>query len=194
MIVSCALLSLGDRRTLPRFRSEHRVSVLATCNRLAVASAAGAAIGAPLRVTLDGVAGAQPRVERGQPCRSAGGRELRPTYEVRPDCGQAFLGRSGLDGYALFMPHDRFGALLLAPRSGHREGRAGSASTPAQLRAAYSRLRSRPDRYVHGGRQYFVRRARAPHWELRFDVSPGKRVTQIAFGTQGAVRLDEGCA
>jgi len=47
---------------------------------------------------------------------------------------------------------------------------------------------------AEGGRQYFVRRARPPHWELRFDVSSAKRVTPIVFGEHRSVRLDEGCA
>ena len=67
-------------------------------------------------------------------------------------------------------------------------------STLAQLLRVYPKLSSRPDRYIHGGRNYFLRRTRAPHWELRVDVSPKKRVTQIAFGERAAVRLDEGCA
>ena len=46
----------------------------------------------------------------------------------------------------------------------------GVGSTLAELRDAYGTLPSRPDRYVHGGRQYFLRRSRASHWELRFDV------------------------
>jgi hypothetical protein len=63
----------------------------------------------------------------------------------------------------------------------------------AELKAAYrSRLTSRLNKYTRGARDYFVRRARAPHWELRFDVSPHGRVTAIAFGN-GAVRLVEGC-
>ena len=159
---------------------------------LVVAGGAGAAIRAPLRVTLDGVGGAQPGLSA-EVLSERWGMRLRPTYEVRPDCGQAFLSRSGLQGYALFTPRDRFGALFLRRGAATGKGiRIGS--TLEQLRRAYPRLTSRPDRYIHGGRQYFLRRARAPHWELRFDVSARKRVTQIVFGTRRAVRLDEGCA
>jgi hypothetical protein len=43
-------------------------------------------------------------------------------------------------------------------------------------------------------RNYLLRRARAPHWELRVDVSPEQRVKQIAFGERAFVGLDEGCA
>jgi hypothetical protein len=67
-------------------------------------------------------------------------------------------------------------------------------STLAQVLRAYPKLTWRPDRYVHGGRNYFIRRVRAPHWEIRVDVSPRMRVTQIAFGDRESVRLDEGCA
>jgi hypothetical protein len=66
--------------------------------------------------------------------------------------------------------------------------------TCGQAFRAYPVLGSRPDRYIHGGRQYFLRRKRLPHWQLRFDVSPRKRVTQIVFGEGVSVRLDEGCA
>jgi hypothetical protein len=60
----------------------------------------------------------------------------------------------------------------------------------AGLRRAHPTLSPRPDRYVHGGRNYFLRRAQAPHR----DISPEKRVTQTAFGEHGSARLDEGCA
>jgi hypothetical protein len=166
--------------------------VLALAVALILTGAAGAGLHAPVKLTLDGAAGARPGMSAAEVSERWGMR-VRPTYEVRPDCGQAFLRRSGLTGYALFTPRDRFGALFL--RRGVVTGRAiRIGSTLARLRSAYPRLSSRPDRYVHGGRQYFVRRVRPPHWELRFDVSPAKRVTQIAFGERNSVRLDEGCA
>jgi hypothetical protein len=154
--------------------------------------AADAALRPPALMTLEGVAGAQP----GMSVAAVSARwdiRLRPGYEVRPTCGQAFLRRSKLTGYAIFMPRGRFGAVFL--REGAVTGRGiRIGTTLTQLRRAYATLTSRPDRYVHGGRHYFLRRSRRPHWELRFDVSPAKRVTQIAFGNRDSVRLDEGCA
>ena len=118
---------------------------------------------------------------------------LRPNYEVRPTCGTARIEQPRIVGEAIFMPRGRFGAVLF--RSGAVTGRGiRIGSTLAQLRRAYPKLSSRPDRYIHGGRNYFLRRARAPHWELRVHVGPEKRVTQIAFGERESVRLDEGCA
>jgi hypothetical protein len=167
--------------------------LLAIAVALAAFVAAGrGALEAPVRVTLTGVEGARPGMSAAA-VSATWGMRLRPSYEVRPDCGQAPLDRRGLEGSAIFTPRGRFAAIFL--RKGAVTGRGiRIGSTLAQLRRAYGSLTSRPDRYVHGGRQYFLRRARAPHWELRFDVGPGKRVTQIAFGTRGAVRLDEGCA
>ena len=63
----------------------------------------------------------------------------------------------------------------------------------AALRRAYRTLEIRRDPAVAGTRNAFVRRARAPHWRLRFDLSPQGRVTQIAFGNQ-SVLLADGCA
>jgi hypothetical protein len=166
---------------------------VAICGAIALAltltlTLAFGALGTPVRVTLDGVDGARPGMTAAA-VSEAWGTSLRPSYEVRPDCGQA----SFEQGYAIFTPRDRFGAVFFSRGAVTGKGiRIGSSL--AQLQRAYARLTSRPDRYIHGGRQYFVRRARAPHWELRFDVSPRKRVTRIVFGTRAAVRLDEGCA
>jgi hypothetical protein len=166
--------------------------VLAFAFALVPAGVAAAGIDAPARVTLDGVAGARPGMSAAA-VSARWGVPLRPNYEVRPTCGTARIERPGIAGEAIFMPRGRFGAVFF--RSGAVTGRGiRIGSTLAQLRRAYPKLSSRPDRYIHGGRNYFLRRARAPHWELRVDVSPGKRVTQIAFGERASVRLDEGCA
>jgi len=159
---------------------------------LAVVGVAAAGLGTPARVTVDGVAGARPGMSVAA-LSAVWGVPLRPDYEVRPTCGTARIARRGIEGDAIFMPRGRFGAVFF--RKGAVTGRGiRIGSTLAQLQRAYPKLSSRPDRYIHGGRNYFLRRARAPHWELRVDVSPERRVTQIAFGERASVRLDEGCA
>jgi hypothetical protein len=166
--------------------------VLVFAAALAVASVAAAGLSSPARVTLDGVGGARPGMSVAA-VSAEWGVALRPNYEVRPTCGTARIEGPGIVGQAIFMPLGRFGAVFL--RKGAVTGRGiRIGSTLAQVRRAYPRLSARPDRYIHGGRNYFLRRARAPHWELRIDVSPEKRVTQIAFGERASVRLDEGCA
>jgi hypothetical protein len=159
---------------------------------LAAAGAAAAGLSTPARVTLEGVGGARPGMSVAA-VSAKWGVPLRPDHEVRPSCGTARIERPGIVGQAIFMPRGRFGAVFF--RKGAVTGRGiRIGATLAQLRRAYPKLSSRPDRYIHGGRNYFLRRARAPHWELRVDVSPEKRVTQIAFGVRASVRLDEGCA
>jgi hypothetical protein len=166
--------------------------VLVVAFALASVDEAGAALGTPARVTLDGVGGARPGMSVAA-VSAAWGLPLRPSYEVRPGCGTARIARPGVVGQAIFMPRGRFGAVFF--RKGAVTGKGiRIGSTLAQLRRAYPKLSSRPDRYIHGGRNYFLRRAQAPHWELRVDVGPGKRVTQIAWGERASVRLDEGCA
>jgi hypothetical protein len=91
------------------------------------------------------------------------------------------------------MPRGRFGAVFLSRGAVTGRGiRIGS--TLAEVRRAYRPLSSRPNRFIPGARYYFVRRTAAPHWELRIDVGPNRRVTRIVFGTHDAVRLDEACA
>ena len=159
---------------------------------LAAAGAAAAGLDTPARVTLDGVGGVRPGMNVAA-VSAEWGVPLRPNYEVRPTCGTARIERPAVVGEAIFMPRGRFGAVFF--RYGAVTGRGiRIGSTLAQLRRAYPKLSSRPDRYIHGGRNYFLLRARAPHWELRVDVSPEKRVTQIAFGERASVRLDESCA
>jgi hypothetical protein len=159
---------------------------------LVPAGSAAAGLGAPVRVTLDGVGGVHPGMNV-QVVSDEWAVQMRPNYEVRPTCGTARIERPGIVGEAIFMPRGRFGAVFL--RKGAVTGRGiRIGSTLAHVRRAYTKLSSRPDRYLHGSRNYFLRRARAPHWELRIDVSPMKRVTQIAFGDRASVRLDEGCA
>jgi hypothetical protein len=48
--------------------------------------------------------------------------------------------------------------------------------------------------YVAGAWIYYVQRRRAPHWRLRFDVSPSGHVQTIWFGATPDVRSQEGCA
>jgi hypothetical protein len=159
---------------------------------LIASTLAAAGLTAPARVTLDGVGGVRPGMNVAA-VSAAWGVPLRPDYEVRPSCGTARLERPGIVGQVIFMPRGRFGAVFF--RKGAVTGRGiRIGSTLAKLRRAYPKLSSRPDRYIHGGRNYFLRRARAPNWELRIDVSAKKRVTQIAFGARASVRLDEGCA
>jgi hypothetical protein len=166
--------------------------VLVLASTLAAAGVAAAELTSPARVTLDGVGGARPGMSVAA-VSAEWGVPLRPNYEVRPTCGTARIERRGIVGHAIFMPRGRFGAVFF--QNGAVTGRGiRIGSTLAQLRRAYPRLSSRPDRYIHGGRNYFLRRARAPHWELRVDVGPERRVTQIAFGERTSVRLDEGCA
>jgi hypothetical protein len=173
------------------YASSMRPIVVFVCALVPVGLAA-AGLSTPARVTLDGVGGVRPGMSVAA-VSAKWGVLLRPSYDVRPTCGTARIERPGMVGQAIFMPRGRFGAVFF--RNGAVTGKGiRTGSTLAQLRRAYPKLRSRPDRYIHGGRNYFLRRARAPYWELRVDVSPEKRVTQIAFGERGSVRLDEGCA
>jgi hypothetical protein len=143
----------------------------------------------PSIVTLDGVGDVQPgqsvaRVER------SFGIDLRPET-ISPGCAQAFFRSGGVRGHALFI-RGRLGSLWFDRGVIAGRGIALGASFAA-LKRAYRMLEVRRDAYVPAARNAFVRRTRAPHWRLRFDVSPQGRVTRIAFGDRSTYRT-EGCA
>jgi hypothetical protein len=169
------------------------VRALAAVVALVAAGAAAADLRAPVRLTLDGVAGVRPGMSVAAVA-ARWGVHLRPDYSASPDCGPAEIRRlAGIEGYAVFMPRGRFGAVFL--RRGAVTGRGiRIGSTLAEVRRTYRSLTSRPNRYFPGARYYFVRRSTEPHWELRIDVATNRRVTRIVFGTRDAVRLDEACA
>ena len=163
------------------------MAVLAGVLFLVLAGGAGAA----MVVTVHGVNGARPGMSEAAVERALGA-PLRIDYlDPSQVCGTAGFRSGTTHGYALF-----YGARLASLwfERGARTGRGiRIGSTAAELRAAYPALRSRPDRYVPGATNLFYRRPAAPHWRLRFDVSPTGRVTGIAFGND-SVFLVEGCA
>jgi hypothetical protein len=159
----------------------------------AVVAASPALAGAPANglVTLDGVSGAVPGMRPAQVADAIGApvKLLGPSADV---CRVAMISAGPLRGYAIF-ENRRLGALFF--EKGARTGKGiRIGSTVADLEKAYGkRLRSQPDKYVPGARNVFVRRAKAPHWELRFDVSKAGKVTTIAQGAQ-QVRYVEACS
>jgi hypothetical protein len=141
-------------------------------------------------VTLDGIGGVVPGMRPGEVARRLGVR-LASVSAASP-CEAVSVSAGKVAGYAIF-ERGRLGAVFFS--AGARTG-AGVAigSTRAALQAAYGRrLRSKPNKYSPGARDYYVTRARSPHWQLRIDVSARGRVVSIAFGGP-AVHLVEGCA
>jgi hypothetical protein len=160
---------------------------------LTLSTAALAASGSlPARITLDGVAGVVPGQSPEEVERRWGVPVQLPDNIHSLGCERAYVDAGSMRGYALF-ENGRLGAVFFDRGAVTDKGiRIGS--TVGQLRRAYgSRLTSRTKRYPAGARDYFVRRARTPHWELRFDVSPAGRVTQIGFGA-APVRYTNGCS
>jgi hypothetical protein len=159
----------------------------------AALAAAPALAGAPADglVTLDGVSGATPGMTPAQVSDALGApvKLMGPPADV---CRVARIAAGQLRGYAIFEGGE-LGALFF--EKGARTGKGiRIGSKVADLRKAYGkRLRSQPDKYVPGARNMFVRRAKAPHWELRFDVSRAGKVTTIAQGAK-QVRYVEACS
>lgn len=158
---------------------------------LAVAGTGPALAALPAPVTLEGVAGVRP----GLPVAAVEERwgvGLDLLSNFGPSCEPAEVTGGGMEGFALFA-HGRFASVQFYRGARTARGvRIGS--TLRQLRRAYgAALISRSNEYTPGARDYFVRRSRAPHWLLRFDVSPGRRVTSIGFGNDYVGNV-EGCA
>ena len=145
----------------------------------------------PAPVTLDGVGGVVP----GMTVRATAqvwGVTLVPRGGVTQGCAIAAVRKGSLHGSALF-ENGRFGAVWFdrgaSTPSGIRIG-----STRAQLVHAYgSRLHFVHNAYVHSAWYAFLTRRSSPHWRIRFDVAPNRRVNQIGFGGR-AVAYEEGCA
>lgn len=165
-----------------------RVLLVALASLLLTSPAPGAVRDLPGVVTLDGAGSVRPgltlrEVERrlGVPLRA----------ERFGACTMAFFGPGNPARYAIFW-RGRLGSVWF--EGGVRTDRGiRIGSRMSELRKAYPRALVRRDYYDHAARNVFVRRARAPHWRLRFDVSPEGRVTRIAFGNR-TVFLVEGCA
>jgi hypothetical protein len=175
-------------------RSRRRALVssagLGACIAALAAPAALSAAPAFPAVTLDGIGGVKPGMTPDAVARQWGV-SLGSVSTTSP-CEAVAVRSARVRGYAIF-EHGRLGAVFFS--AGAKTG-AGVAigSTRGVLQTAYGRrLRSQPNKYTVGGRDYYVTRAKAPHWQLRVDVSPGGKVVSVAFGSR-AVHLVEGCA
>jgi hypothetical protein len=143
----------------------------------------------PSIVTLDGVGDVWPGMTVTQ-VEQRFGIDLRPASFGR-GCTRAAFKSDMVRGNAVFV-RGRLGSLWFDRGVIAGRGIAIGASLAA-LRRAYRTLEVRRDPDVAGVRNAFVRRTRAPHWRLRFDLSPQGRVTRIAFGNQSVLLVD-GCA
>ncbi len=146
-----------------------------------------AALAASFVLGLNGAAGAIPGMTPAQVSRAWHTR-VTPQYEPGMICTSALVRVGGAWGTALF-ESGRFSAVFFAgdvrTDSGIKIG-----AKVADLRRVYGvGLESRPDKYVRGARNFFVKR----RWQLRFDVTKDGTVMRIGFGN-GSVRLVEGCS
>jgi hypothetical protein len=151
-------------------------------------AAADASAASP--VTLAGWAGVQPGMTVSQ-VEGRLGVDLTPDVLPGSTCGTAGFTSSGTVGYALFID-GRLGSLWFR-RGAETDRGVRIGSTAAAIFQTYPTARSRVDHYDPAARNVFVRRKKAPHWRLRFDVSAKGRVISIAFG-DSTVFLVEGCA
>ena len=142
----------------------------------------------PSIVTLDGVGDVWPGLAVTQ-VEQRFEIDLRPAG-FSPGCTRAVFRSDMVRGNAIFVRGQL--ASLWFDR-GVIAGRGiGIGASLAAIRRAYRQLEIRRDLELPGVRNVFVKRTRAPHWRLRFDLSPQGRVTRIAFGNQ-TLLLADGC-
>ncbi len=158
---------------------------------LLVGGATAASSTPPGQVGLEGAGGVRPGMTVAQ-TQSRWSLRLRLDTTFGSQCQSAELKTGATRGYVIFRGK-RFAAVFYT-RGARTDTGIQIGSPVSALRRAYgSRLRSEPDKYERGSLNYYVKRARRPFWELRFDVSPRGRVDLIAFGDR-YVHLVEGCA
>jgi hypothetical protein len=146
----------------------------------------------PAQISLDGVSGVFPGLTPTQVARRWGLRIALGPDNASAGCQTAEVRAGAMHGYALF-ENKKFGAVWFDRGAATATG-IKIRSTLQELRAAYpAGLFREPNPYQRGAFYYFVRRKRAPHYRIRFDVGAGGRVTQIGFGGR-AVGYIEGCA
>jgi hypothetical protein len=163
------------------------VGVLLTCSVGATAATR------PGLLSLDGISGARPGIAVRQLEALWGVRLRIEDSSASPGCRTGAVRADGIVGGAMFEANHRTAAWFTSGVRTPRGIQIGS--TLADLKRAYGQLLLREHSlYVPGAWIYFVQRRRAPHWRLRFDVSPSDHVKTIWFGATPDVRAQEGCA
>ena len=168
------------------------VALVSSIALVAVPSSA-ARLQPPAIVTLDGVGGAVPEMSAAQVESLWGVRLALEGSPGFPGCTTATVARAGISGGVMFQDARWRAAWFtrgIRTPSGIRIG-----STLAELRRAYGgRLTREHALYTRDLWLYYLRRTRAPHWLLRFDVPATGRVQRICFGESDYVTAQEGCA
>lgn len=142
----------------------------------------GARAGMSQSVTLDGVSGVVPGMPASH-VHALWGIPLPPKGRL---CSVSRFRVGALHGYALFL-RGRFGSVFFDAGAATAEG-IGVGTPLAKAKAAYGK------RLWHeaGSSSYFLRRARAPRYQIRFDVDKHGTIVLVAFG-DASVHFVGGC-
>jgi hypothetical protein len=158
-----------------------------------ISSAVAQAAKQPALLTLDGISGARPGMSAGQLDALWGVRLRLEDSHASPGCRTGAIRVGGITGGVMFAGNHWAAAWFtrgIRTRRGIQIG-----STVTDLKRVYGTALFREHSlYVAGAWIYYVQRRRAPHWRLRFDVSPSGHVQTIWFGATPDVRSQEGCA